>query len=304
MIAVADGIPCPPQHHTARARTKDRALRPVVEGVAMAVGRQDLTFLMQIAARVGQFDGHPARQRHVAFAAQKRLRRIMHRDKAGGTGGLHVHRRPLQVEDVADAGGQEILVVAGMAQKEHAGLINQIAVRAEVEVEIAAHAAAGINPDCTAEILGRVARVLKRFPCHLKELAVLGIKDRGVLLREAEEFRVKPLEPVQNGGGGNIIRPRHPGRAFACGQQVFARQHADRFHAGGKVLPIGRDVGRAGQMRRHADHRDIGFGNAVELGTVSHPPTPFAPACQPAANLRQTNAFPPPNLPAAAQRRQ
>ena len=75
-----------------------------------------------------QFNRHTARQRHVTFAVQQGLRCVMHRDQAGRTGGLQVDRGAFEIKNMADAGGQKILVIASMAQQEHAGLIDQIGV--------------------------------------------------------------------------------------------------------------------------------------------------------------------------------
>ncbi len=222
MIAVPDRIDRAAQHHTARARAEHRPLRPVVKGMAMPVRRQDLTVLEQIAPRMGQLDGHPTRQRHVAFAVQQRLRGVMYGDKAGRAGGLHIDRRALEIKDMAGAGGQKILVIAGMAQKEHAGLFDQIGVRTKVEIEIRSHAAAGPDPDRAGEGLGRVAGIFQRLPGDLQELAVLRIKDCRLFRGKAEELGIECLEPVQHGGRGHIIRPRHPGSAFPRRQQFLA----------------------------------------------------------------------------------
>ena len=106
---------------------------------------------------------------------------------------------------MAHPGRQEILVVAGVAQQEHADVIDQIGVRADVEIEIAAHAAAGIDPDRAGDGLGRMARLLHRGPGDLEKLAVLRIEDGGILGGEAEELGIEGLEPVHGGGGGHVI---------------------------------------------------------------------------------------------------
>jgi hypothetical protein len=126
---------------------------------------------------------------------------------------------PLQVEDMADAGGQEILVVAGVAQQEHADIAHQIGVGAQVEIEIAAHAAAGIDTDAPGEAFGRVAGIFQRLPGHLQELAVLGVQDRGFLGREAEEFGVEMFEILQHGRGRDIVALAHPVGRFAGGKE-------------------------------------------------------------------------------------
>ena len=227
MIAVAYRILGAAQHDAARAGTKHGALRAMVKSVAMAVGREDLALGEQIAAGMGQFDGHAARQGHVAFAIKQGLRGDMHRDQTGGTGRLHVDRRAFQVEHMAHTGGQKVLVVPGVAQQEHAGLVDQIAVRTEVEIEIAAHAAPGIDTHRTGEVFGRMARILQRLPRHLQELAVLGVEDGGLFRRKAKELGVELRKAVQHGSRGDIVGLGHPRRAFAGGQQLFTRQNTD-----------------------------------------------------------------------------
>ena len=246
-----------PQHDAARTGAEDRSLRAVVKRMAVTIGRQDLALLEEIAARVRQLDRHAARKRHVAFAHQKRLTGVMGGDKRGGTGRLKVDRRPAQIEDMAQAGGHEILVIAGMAQQEHPRLIHQIAVGTDVEIEIAAHAAARVNPYIPFKIIGDMARLLHRFPSHFQELAMLRVHDRGFFGREPEEVGVKPFEPVQNGGGRHVVRPVDEMRRFACGQQLFAAQPPDRLDPVAQISPIGMHVLRPRKMRGHADDGDI-----------------------------------------------
>ena len=242
----------------------------------MAIGRQDLALGEQIAAVLGQFHGDAPRQRHVAFAVQQRLHGKMHGHQRCRARRLHVDRRPAQVEDMADAGGQKILVIAGVAQQEHAGVVDQPGVGAQVEIEIAAHPAAGINADGTFEILGRMAGVFQRLPGHLHELAVLRVEDGGLFRRKPEEIGIEIGEIVQRGGGGNVGAFRHPRRAFAGGDHLGPGQHADAFDAACQVLPERRDVGGPRHMRRHADNGDVGVGTIIQRGhRIRHAPFPI-----------------------------
>ena len=259
VVAVADRIVQPAQHHDRRAAAEDRALGPVVEGVAVAVGRQDLVGVEDVAAPVRQLDRDAARQRRVAFAVQKRLARLMHGDERGGTRRLHVHRRAAQVEDVADAGGEEVLVVAGVAQKERAGPVHEVAVRHHVDVEIAAHPAAAEDAHRT-QAFGRVARVLDRLPAAFQELAVLRVHDRRVLGAEPEELGVEMVEPVQDRGGGDIARIGQARGRFPAFAQLVGRKPGDRFNPVAQVGPEIRDVQRARHLKRHADDRDVADG--------------------------------------------
>jgi hypothetical protein len=257
VIAIRQRIRQPTQHHNANARTKHRPLCAVIKGMAGAVRRQDLALLEHIAARMGQFDGHAPGQSHVALAIQQGLRGQMGGHERGGTGGLHVDRRPLEVEDMAQPRAQEILVVAGMAQEKHPRLRDQIGVGTDVEVEIAAHPAAGIDTDRAVERLGHVPGVFQRLPRGLKELAVLGVHDRGFLGGKAKEFSVEPLEPLQSRGKGHIVRAGSDRGRLASGSQLLGRQTTDRRHTIAQVLPIGIDRRRPRQMRGHANDGDI-----------------------------------------------
>ena len=165
---------------------------------------------------------------------------------------------------MADAGGQKILVIAGVAQQEQAGVFDQTGVGTEVEIEIAAHPAARIDADGTVEILGRVPGVFQRFPGHLQELAVLRVENGGLFRREAEEIGVEIGETVERGGGGDVIVFRHPRRAFTGGNQLRLGQHPNAFDPARKILPKSRNIPGTGQMRRHADNRNVGFGQIFQ----------------------------------------
>ena len=169
-----------------------------------------------------------------------------------------------------------------MAQQEHAGLIDQIRVGAEVEIEIRPHAAAGINADGAFESLGRVAGVFQGLPRHFHEMTVLRIKDRGLFRGKPEKVGVEIGDTVEGSGRGHIVRAAQAGGAFARGQQFSLGQHADRFHTVDQIGPIGGNIGCARQMRRHADNSDIGLGHAGEI--LGHH------ACTTPCSRRQTSS--------------
>ena len=270
MIAVADRVLRAPQHDAARAGAEDRALRAVIERMALPVWREDFAFLEEIAARMRQFDGHAARQRHVTFAHEKRLCRVMRRHQRGGAGRLQVDRGAFQIENMAHPGGHEILVIAGMAQQKHAGLIDQVGVGADVEIEIAAHAAAGIDADGTREFRGRMARLFHRLPGDLHELAVLRVHDGGFFRGQAEELRIDMVEPVQRRGEGHVIGPVDQMRGLACRQQCLARLPRDCADAFAQATPIGRHIHRTRQVRGHSDNGDIVLSDALVGAAVTH----------------------------------
>ncbi len=270
VIPIGQRIGEPPQHDHPRTRPEDGALRAVIEGVAFSIGRQDLALLVEIAVTLRQLDGHAARKRHVALAVEQRLRRVMHRDERGGTGGLQAERRPLEIEDVAQPGGQEILVIAGMAQEEHPHIVHKIAVRAEVEIEIAAHAAAREDADGAGEMLGHVARILERLPGDFQKAAVLRVEDRGLLRAEAEELGIEHLDALERRGEGHVIGAAQGLRRHARRDQFRLVEAADGAAALAQHLPIPARVPRPGQVRGHADDRDLGPVGGAHAHPVGH----------------------------------
>src|SRR5690606_17319216 len=116
---------------------------------------------------------------------------IVHGDQRCRTGGLDVDARPVQVEQIRSPRRQEVLVVARVPKQEHADLIDELAVAAEVEVEIAPHAAAGEDADRPGRTLGWTSGILKRLPGAFEEVPVLGVHDGGILRAEAEELRIE-----------------------------------------------------------------------------------------------------------------
>src|SRR5690606_10340947 len=105
----------------------------MVEGAAMAIGRQDFAILVNIAASVRQLDRDATGERHVALAVYQALAGIVDGNQRRGTRGLDVYAWAAQVEHVGGAGSQKILVIAGVAQQEHADLIDQLRVAADIE---------------------------------------------------------------------------------------------------------------------------------------------------------------------------
>ncbi len=268
MIAVGQRIGQPPQHDHTGARAEDGPLGPVIVGVAGAVGRQDLVLAVDIPAPLRQLDRRAAGQRHVALARQQRLRGVMHRHQRGRACRLHAHRGPRQVEDVADPRRQEVLVVAGMAQQEHPRPVHQVGIAAQVEIEIAAHPAAAPDADPPVEPVGHVAGILHRLPRDLEKAAMLGVHDRRLLGRQAQELGIDRVEPLERCGVRHVGRIAHSARILSGGAQRVVVQPADRRDSADEVAPIGVEIRRTGQVGSHADDRDVavlGCGNAVAL---------------------------------------
>ena len=158
---------------------------------------------------------------------------------------------------MAHAGGQEVFVIAGVAQQEHAHIIHKVRVGADVEIEIAAHAAARIDTDGTRDGFRWMACLLHRLPSHFKEFAVLGVKDGGIFGGKAKEISVERVKVFQYSGGRNVVFARDVLRRFASGQQLFLGQAADGFHAVTQVCPIAVYIGSSGHVHTQTNDCNI-----------------------------------------------
>lgn len=79
------------------------------------------------------------------------------------------------------------------AQQEHSNLVDEVTVGAEIEVEIAAHAAACENADGASGGLRQPAGIFHGFPRAFQELTVLRIHDRSLLRAHPEELGIEHL---------------------------------------------------------------------------------------------------------------
>ncbi len=183
-IAVGRRVGEPPQHDDAGAAAEERPGGGGVEGPAMAVGRQDLAPLVEVAAVLRQLDRAAAGQRHVALPAEQALRRQVHGDERRRAGRLHVDARPGQVQLVGQPRREEVLVVAGVAQQPLADRVHEAPVGDQVVHHVGVQAAGGEDADLAAQPVRIVPGVLERFPADFQEEAVLGVHDRRVLRRD------------------------------------------------------------------------------------------------------------------------
>ena len=122
VVAVGERVLEPPQHHDARA-----AAEAPCPGARSSKARQWPSgerispSSVEVAAAVRQLD---RRRRRRAPCRTRRASRLwqaeVHGDERGRARGLHADARAAQVEHVGDARGEEVLVVAGVAQQEQA----------------------------------------------------------------------------------------------------------------------------------------------------------------------------------------
>ena len=99
-ISIRNRIRQTSQNDYAHTTAEHCSRSAVIEGSAMTIGRKYFAVLVQVTTLVRQFDRDAACQRHVAFAVEQALTRIVHGYEGGRTRGLHVHARPVQIEYV------------------------------------------------------------------------------------------------------------------------------------------------------------------------------------------------------------
>ena len=118
MVAIFECIFKASQYDNPQATSKDSSARSCIEGTAVAVARKNLSFAVDIALTMRDFDGNPACQRQIALVIEQTLAGKMNRDKRSGARGLHVNAGSAQVQLVGNARGQNIFVVAGLFELE------------------------------------------------------------------------------------------------------------------------------------------------------------------------------------------
>ncbi len=156
-----------------------------------------------------------------------------------------------------------------MAQQKHAGVFNEVRVRTNVEVKIAAHAAARIDPDWPVDAFGRVACVFHGLPRAFQKLAVLRVHDRGFLWAKAKEIPVKHFEIIQFCSRRDIVRVLDAMQRLARTQKLFLGEFLNGFDTIRQIAPELLDIVGTRQMNGHTHNRNIaiGIGVTVVLGT-------------------------------------
>ena len=256
------------QRDDACSAGEHRAAREFIERAAHAVGRQDLAFVVPVAATVRNLDGDASGDGHVGLEGEQALYREVDRDEGGRAGGLHVDRRAAKVEAVRHAGGEEVFVVRRVAQQEPAHLIDELRVRQQVVHEIGVHAAAGEHTDRAVEALGYVTGRLDRLPGDLIEVPVLGIHDGCIPCADAEERGVEVIDAREYTGALDVIGRLHQRRWETSGEQRLGIEVDEAVVAVTHAGPQRIGIGRAGESARHANDGDVGFGQVVSVHAV------------------------------------
>ena len=276
-VTVALRIGEPAQGHDAHAARQHGARRALVERAAVAVGREHLAFLVLVADTMGNLDRRSAGEREVALEGEQALDGQVHGDQRRRTGRLHVDRWPAQVELVGQRRREEVLVVGGVAQQEHAELTHELLVGQQVVQHVRVHAAPGEHSDGALEPLGYVSRGLQRLPRALDEVAVLRIHDRRITGPDPEEPGVEHLEVVEHAVAADVVRIGQRGRRHAAFQQPLLVERHQAVLSGEHPFPQPVDVGGTRELAGHADDCDVRLGDlgvGDHVSVVGHQPSP------------------------------
>ena len=270
VVAVAHRVVEAAQHHRAGAVREHGAGGVRVERPAGAIVGGEPAILGEVAAPLRKGDRHPAGERRVAGARTQVEHRLGDRGERGRAGGLHGHRRPLEVELVGDPRRQAIAQVARRLG-EFAGLVvggiglDLAAVAEQVVDEVGIDRGAGKDPDRFVGMERVAAAVFQGFVADLEEHPRLRVGHRGLARVHRKEPGVEHARIRQPGPHGDVVRP---GALFGR-EAVFQRVPlvgTDQVGAAPDVLPELRDRADAGQARRHADDGDGPRGKVCRQG--------------------------------------
>ena len=205
---------------------------------------------------------HPAGERHAALFRPQALARQVHRDERRRAGRVDRYARALQAQHVREAAGRD--AVSGP------GCLVRVDLLDVAVLELQRGVIRGADPDehagCAArESVRGLPGVLERFPAHLEQQALLRIHAGGLAGRDAEEWRVEPVDTAQEPGPPRVHLAGRLGIRIVERVEVppFARRLADRVAALDEQLP--ERLGCIGIAREPAADADHGDGRVDRL---------------------------------------
>ena len=191
----------------------------------------------------------------------------MQRHERRGAGGVHHLRRAVQVEDVADAVGEDGQRAAGHEVAVARGGIGLAQVRVVGERRADEHAGAA-----SGEARGRQAGIVQGLGRDLEQQALLRIHLRGLARGDAEGAGVEARDI------GKHARGKAEGAAGFAATRMEERVLGEAVggHGGHRVpafdqeAPIGVEIGRAGKPASGADDGDGERVRAAPAGAAGH----------------------------------
>ena len=252
-IAVLERVREGLQQDDAGAFCADIAVRRGIESAAAAARREHpgAGKAEEGIGRQQQIHAADDRGRHPPGA--ERLGRPVQRDERRGAGGVHHLRRAVQVEDVADAVGEDGERAAGHEVAVARGGIGlaQVCVVGERCADEHAGAASG-------EMGGRQASIVQRLGRDLEQQALLRVHLRGLARGDAEGAGVEPRDVGKNArrkaeGPAGFAATRMEERVLG---EAVGGHGGHRVPAFDQEAPIGVEIGRPRQPACGADDGD------------------------------------------------
>ena len=227
VIAVAQRVFEPAKRYDSGAATKKRTIGIIVKRSAAARGGQNFALCIPVSPAMRQVDTGASGKRHIAFTRQQALHRHVNGHQGGRTRRLNANAGPVQVQQIGNPGGQKVLVVAGVAQKEHAFALNKLRIAEKIEGQIGLHAAATKHADRTVKLVCRhMTGVFERFPAAFKKMPVLRIEYGRFTGAEPEETGIEHFHVRQRHCGANVARVLDCGERLSGCDEFLRRQPA------------------------------------------------------------------------------
>ena len=260
-IAIRERVLQPLEHDDADAVAEDGAGGVGTEYAALAVGRDDSAFLIQVSALLRRVNRDASGQCDVGLVVQQALTGVVHRDERRRAERLHREAWPFEIEFVSRQGrsGPRGVVDGGLDLAE---CLHDGAIPIQLMRQVRAERSAGDKTDRALESLRVVACLLERLPHALEKEALLRIQDLRLARREPEEGRVEQISTVDDPSGIDVVRILGKLGILAGGEHLLSGERADRLDALAQVAPERGDVVRSRKTADHRANRDLG---AVEL---------------------------------------
>ncbi len=249
-IPIAQRIVEPLEQYHADALGRHESIRARIEAVAAAGRRQHAGVAgHDVQVRPGQH-ADTTGQREFAAALGEAVAGGRYGDQRRRARGVDRQARPLQVERIGDARGEDR---GGGAHQ----VLRRQRRRRQAAVIVAVHAAR----EHAAGAAGKTPRIdagrLHAGPRVLEEEPLLGIHRGGFHRRDAEEQRIEAIGLVEQAEPPARAAPGGAGTVAIC-LDIPARgrhlRHA--VAAGGEVVPEARQIRRFRKSARHAHHGD------------------------------------------------
>ena len=187
MIAICNRVGGSLQHNASGTTAENRSVRATVERAAMTIGRENTAFFSKMTGSVWHADGDSTGKCHVALFIQQTLTSRVNRNQRGRASRLDRQARSGEIHFVRDACCQKVFVTGDQRREI---LRCESSTKTCIE-KIRIHGRARVDADAAIEAIGSVACIFQGAPAALEKDPLLGIDQRRVTGRVAEEGRIE-----------------------------------------------------------------------------------------------------------------